>query len=397
MGRIKDLREKVKAGEATEDEKVELTELEEEAKVEEEEVTDDEKAISAFVDKALEIIEAKKVKEDKIVAEKVEIKESGFEAEYKAMDKEKQMQEFYIALIKNDEPKLKVMSTTSADGGYLIPTVLYGEIVEEMRDDTVIRNYARVIPNCPAHLDIDQLIGRPKASWTAEKAIKDTTTATFDQIDLTPYTVAAIAVMTNKLIQDAEAGGFIVSFMTEKIAQAINETEDKAFAVGTGTTQPTGVNNYAATIHRINTTPANVLTSDSVITTYMSLGSKYRGRAYWLMNSITLTRARQLKDGQNRYLFNDDLTGGFVGTILGRPVLEQNDLPVGSIWLIDLKGYWIGDRGGITVSKSEDASISMGTDSINLWERNMTGIRVEKRVDGELVDLDCAAVLTGAN
>jgi HK97 family phage major capsid protein len=395
MGRIKELRAKVKADEATPEEVAELTELEEEAVIETSEAKDDEKSIEAVAEKLIKIMEAKSVAKDKIVEEKTAEKETGFEAEYKAMEKSDQLATFYKALLGKDEAKLKVMAGGSGENGnYLVPTVLYNEIVEEMRNDVVIRKFARVIPNCPAQLAIDQLIGRPKASWTAEKAIKDTTTATFAQITLTPYVLAAIAVMTNQLIQDAEAGGFFVTYMTEKIATAINEKEDQAFATGSGTGQPTGLSSYAATVHRINTTPANVLTSDSLIATYMSLGQKYRSNGVWVMNNRTLTVAMQLKDSQNRYLFIADPTGSTPGTLLGRPVVEQDNLPIGQIWYGDLKGYWIGDRGGITIAKSEDATI----DGVgNLFERNMTAIRVEKRVDAELVDLDSMTVLTGAN
>jgi HK97 family phage major capsid protein len=395
MGRFKELRLKVKSGEATAEEVAELKELEEEAAEENDEAATEEKNINAIAEKLIGMMDAKVKANAVIVEEKVETKAIGFEAEYKAMSKEDQMSTFYKALISKDDAKLKVMAAGSGENGaYLVPTVLYNEIVEEMRDDTVIRAKARVIPNCPAILAIDQLVGRPKASWTAEKAVKDTTTATFAQISLTPYTLACIAVMTNQLIQDAEAGGFFVTYMTEKLATAINEKEDEAFATGSGTGQPTGIDAYAATVHRIIAEPANVVTADSLIRANYTLGTKYRNKAVWVMNTQTLVKVMQLKDGQNRYLFIADPTGATPGTILGKPVFEQNNLPQNHIWFGDLKSYWIGDRGGMTIAKSEDATIEgVG----NLFERNMTAIRVEKRVDGELVDLDAMVCITGTN
>jgi len=398
MGRIKDLREKVKSGEATEEEKVELTELEEEAKVEEEEVTDEEKSIEAVAEKLMKIMEAKQVKAEKIVEEKKAEKEEGFDAEYKAMNDDQKIVSFIKALRDSDYAKLKVMSAgTSADGGYLVPTILYQKIVEEQVDLQQISSRAYVINDCPASLNIDQLVGRPKSSWTAEKAIKDTTTATFAQITLTPYTVACIVVLTNKLEEDAEVVAPISQYITQKMAESITAEIERTFAVGAGTTQPTGINAYAATVHRIIATPANVLAADSLIEAVYSLGQKYLANAVWLMNSITLRKAMQLKDSQNRYLFIADPTGKTPGTILGYPVVRVDALPAANVWFGDLKGYWIGYRGGISVAKSTDASISMGTDSINLFERNMFAIRVERRVDGELADLDSMAVITGTN
>jgi HK97 family phage major capsid protein len=112
------------------------------------------------------------------------------------------------------------------------------------------------------------------------------------------------------------------------------------------------------------------------------------------MNSTAYRKAMNLLDGQSRPIFIADPTGKIPGTILGYPVLRCDALPESEVWFGDLKGYWIGYRGGISVAKSTDATIEgIG----NLFERNMFAIRVERRVDGELADLDSMVVITGAN
>jgi len=394
MGILKDLRKKVADGEATDEEKVELEEIEEDVKGEE-----DEKAVDDATEKLLAAIELKnKEMLDKVVAEKEAEKKtkSGFEAEYEKMSDEKKSESFIKAVLREDTAKLKVMSVgADADGGYLVPTVLNKQVVEEMQDVPTIRAYSKIIPNCPATLNITSLVGRPKAKFRAEKAVKDTSTATYDQISLTPYSLACIVPMTNELIEDAEAGGFIVSEVTRLMAEGINDRENRAFAVGDGTTQPTGINAYAGTVGRTVTTPANVATADSLIDTELALGAAYRSGAKMLMNTLTLRAVRHLKDGNDRYMFNNDITKEFVGTILGYPVVENNYLPKGVIWFINLKkGYWIGDRGGLRIDKSEEATL----DGVgNLFEQNMTAIRVEKRVDAELADTNAAVYLSGMN
>ena len=174
----------------------------------------------------------------------------------------------------------------------------------------------------------------------------------------------------------------------------MNEELERVFAVGAGTTQPTGIDNYNATVGRIVQTPANVLTADSLIDVVSRLGQKYLKNAVWLMTSKTWRVAMQLKDSQNRYLFIADPTGKTAGSILGYPVLRIDALPANRIWFGDLKGYWIGYRGGISVAKSTDATIEgIG----NLFERNMFAIRVERRVDAEMADTNAFVVLTGTN
>ena len=341
MGRIKDLRVKIEAGKATEEEKEELTELEAEAKVEDKETEEDEKSIENVANKLIEIMETKQVEKEKVVEEKEAKKESGFEVEFKSMDDDQKTLTWLRALRDDDKVtlkaindvtipemiKLKVLNVgSSADGGYLVPTILYQKIVEEQRDDQIIGSKATVIDNCPAHLDIDQLVGRPKMSWTAEKAVKDTSTATFNQIDLTPYSITCIVVITNKLEEDAEVVAPISTYVTQLIATSLNEELERVFAVGVGTTQPSGIDSYAATVHRIVATPANILTSDSMIDVISRLGMKYLRNAVWLMNSQSWRVAMQLKDSQNRYLFTADPSGKTPGTILGYPILRCDSL-----------------------------------------------------------------------
>ena len=396
MGRIKDLRELVKDGKATEEEAEELKELEEEAKVEEEETSEDEKSIATFVDRVVAMVEAKQKKVDEVVETKAAEKDdTGYKSEYEKMTDDQKIISFFKALRDDDKIKLKVMSEgTNADGGFLVPTILYNRLVEEMMVMQQISSRATIIDPCPKQLNIDQLIGKPKTYWVAEKAIKDTTTATFAQISLTPYSVACIVVITNQLEEDAEVAAPISQLITRLMATEINRELERVFAVGAGTTQPTGINNYSATVHRIVATPANVLTSDSLLDVISRLDPAYTGNAVWLMNSITWRKAMQLKDSQNRYLFIADPTGKTPGNILGYPVIRVDALPAANIWFGDLKGYYIGYRGGISVSKSTEATIEgVG----NLFERNMFAIRVERRVDGELADLDSLVVLTGAN
>jgi len=398
MGRIKDLRDKVKDGDATSDEEAELKELEEEAKAEDTEAADEEKQVAAMVDKIVKAIEIKQQKAEKTIEEKEMTKESGFAKEWEAKTDDQKIVSFFKALRDEDKAKLKVMSVgESADGGYLVPTVLYNKLIEEMVTLQQISSRATIIDPCPPTLNLDQLIGTAKSYWVAEKAIKDTTTLTFDQISLTPYAVACIVTITNQLEEDAEVAAPVSALVTRNMANSINTEMERVFAVGTGTTQPTGINAYAATVHRIVATPANVLTADSLIDVVSRLDPAYMQNAVWLMNSITWRKAMQLKDSQNRYLFIADPTGKTPGTILGYPVLRIDALPAANIWFGDLKGYYIGYRGGLSVSKSTEASITQGTDSINLFERNMFAIRVERRVDGELADLDSMVVLTGAN
>lgn len=57
---------------------------------------------------------------------------------------------------------------------------------------------------------------------------------------------------------------------------------------------------------------------------YFALQPEYRSTAAWVMNSATLNAIRQLRDSQNRFLWQPNLGAGIdgdAGLLLGRPVV----------------------------------------------------------------------------
>ena len=312
----------------------------------------------------------------------------------KTMSGKERTEKFIKALLSNDKARLKVLSTgVNALGGFLVPSYWYDKIVEEMRDVSDIRQRSTIIDPCPATLYINQLDSRPVSYWRGEKSIKDTSTAKFAQISLTPYSHAVIITCTKELVADAEVGvSNIIDYLTKLVVQEMAEEDERMFMTGTGVTQPTGIDNYNATIARSVTTGAGVADVDTLIAAKYRLGSKYLRNAVWILNSDTLRRIMQLKDTNNQLLFIPDPSDAEKGTLLGIPVIRNDWLNQTRGWLIDLKGYYVGVREGINVSQSEEAYL---TPIGSLWERNMVAIRVEERIDGELADLHCACVLNG--
>ena len=95
--------------------------------------------------------------------------------------------EFLSALYSGDKQKLQILSEgTAADGGYLVPEEFANVIIEDIRDLSIMRNFASVMTTQSDTVHIPSLVSRPKAAWRAEKATKNTSTATFTENVLTP-------------------------------------------------------------------------------------------------------------------------------------------------------------------------------------------------------------------
>lgn len=296
---------------------------------------------------------------------------------------------FLQALAVGDKQKLQLLSDgTAANGGYLVPEDFVNIIVEDRRDSTVMRGLATVLPVTTDTIHIPNLATRPKAFWRSEAATKSTTTVTFGETVLTPYSLAAIVGLSNELVADAQLGGPIVSIVAKYMAQALSEEEDKAFWEGNGSGKPTGIDNYSFT--GITSAITDSGRADAIIQSLFRLDQGYRNVAGFVANKNTWAKVATLKDSNNNYLLTrlgDDSTP----RLRGRPIYEQNDIPDGRMFVGDFSYYYIADRQGITVDVSTEATVA----SQSAFERNLTFVRVEERVDGELTLTDPVVEING--
>lgn len=426
MGKIKDLRTKVKDGTATEEEKTELEELQTEAAEEPKvppvtppvEPTEDEtidKMADALVAKATAKLSAVTDKIAEKTAEKstdATVVSSNFIVDKHlgriAVDKLEEIKielpgrkamgktvtevsaktaHIMTALFTGDVQKLQVLTEgTATAGGYLVPEEFANMIVEDRRDAVVMRKLAEVFNVQTDTFHLPQLDTRPKAQWRSEGAVKSTSTAQFTEIVLTPYSLAAIIPLTQELADDASlgVGGNVINYIAKLMVQSIAEAEDKAFWTGSGSGRPTGVSTYSV---GSRTKGSNF--ADTIIQLYHDLPQGYRNTAVWVGSKYVLTQVRQLKDSQNRYLVQN-LGDVPFGSLLGAPIYEQNDLDQTELYFGDFSFYKIADRQGISVQTSSEATVG----SQNAFERNLVFVRAEERVDGELSSLQAVRKIT---
>ena len=286
------------------------------------------------------------------------------------------------AVITGDREKLQILTEgTAARGGFLVPEEFANLIVEDIVDNTVMRNLATVVTISTDTWHLPQLTSRPNVNWRSETAVKATTTADFSEITLTPYSIAGIITLSDELVADASlgVGGSIVNYVAQKLGTDIGLKEDEAYWTGNGSGRPTGVDNYTLAIVDAGAGGTDSARADAIKRAPLRLGQGYRNRGVWVMNARTMARVATYKDSQNNYL----LTGlGDANTerLVGRPVFEQNDIPDGKAFFGDFSYYYIADREGMRTKVSDEATVA----SNSAFERDLTHVRVEKRVDGEL-------------
>jgi len=300
------------------------------------------------------------------------------------LTKDEKIVGFFHALVTNNSVALKALAEgTDADGGYLFPNEFLAELVQDLPNINVMRQWVRIIPMRRDKMDISTLVSGPKVTWTAENAAKSTTSAHFGTKQLVAYKLAAILYSSDELIEDSDTTD-VVSLIIRLFSEAIADEEEKVIWTGNGTTQPQGltIGTVGGTI-----TGSGVL-FDDILRLFYSLPAKYRNNAAFFANDFTTLQLSKVKDTTGQYIWNPSRVQGTPDTLLGKPLVNSEWVPNNQVFFGDLKkGYFLGDRKRITVKVSQDTETA--------FTKDQTAIRVVERIGGLIVLSAAIRKLTG--
>lgn len=306
---------------------------------------------------------------------------------------------FIKALVMNDHAVLKDLSVgTDANGGYLTPLEFAGVLVEKLYKLPVIRPYATRFPMASDKLEISTEASTPTVNWTNELATITQSDPTFGTVVLQANELIGISRMSRQIIADADVNVGIVDWVISRFAEAIGRAEDAAFMAGSGSGQPAGIRGTAG-VFTVAQASAS-LAGDDLINLFYVLPIQYRQKATFLLHDTRAALVRKLKDSSGRYLWADTFEGnGLLAsasnpTILGRPVLTQNDIPTNlgagtnesEIWFGDLSFYAIGDR--------EQVFSEVSTQEGTSFAQHRAAVKVGERIDGRVTQAEAFAKLT---
>ena len=262
----------------------------------------------------------------------------------------------------------KALSVGSeADGGYLAPPQLETMILGAVAEESPIRAIARSITVAAAVYKRPVVTSGPGAGWVGEtEARPQTGTPTLTEMSYPTMELYAMPAATMRLLDDAHHN--IEDWIATEVSQAFATQESRAFVLGDGVNQPKGfltsptVANKTWSWGKLGTIStgasgnfAATAPADALLDLVYSLKAGYRRRATFVMNRMTLSAVRRLRDETGQYLWQPGLGAGQPATLLGYPIAECDDMPdidAGSLSIAfgDFRrGYLIVDRAGVHV------------------------------------------------
>ena len=220
-------------------------------------------------------------------------------------------------------------------GGYAVPFALDRKILSKVRDLNIMRRLcsSQSVSTPDAYWNVD--LGGTDAGWVGELTARpNTNVPQLARAGITWGEIYANPKASYRLLDDALFN--VEAWYSQKVAETFADYEEEAFLTGDGTNKPKGLLAYdfvatadaSRDFGKFQQITSTTLTADAIIDLYYSLRQVYRGNnTAWLMNPSTIQALRKLKDGNQNYIWIDNIANGMVGTLLGRPVYESRFMP----------------------------------------------------------------------
>ena len=279
-------------------------------------------------------------------------------------------------------------------GAIQLPVDVSNEIIQKTQEQSAIMQLARKVALPGRGLAIPVITADPEASWVNETEEKPVSKASLNTKLIQPYTLAVIVPFSNQFKRDLEA---LYEAIIARLPGVLGQKFD-ATVVGPASGKPG--DNFdtlgGAVAVGLKEAPYNALVTAK--TNIATAGGIMNGIALSPQGEGVLLAA---KDGNDRPLFIPDLSSAATGKLLGAATYTTKGAyvagnPEGKN-TVGIAGDWThavyGTVNGVEISISDQASLTIGGQQINLWQRNMFAVRAEIEV-GFRAELDKFNLLT---
>lgn len=248
---------------------------------------------------------------------------------------------------------------------------------------------------------VQTIAGEPTANWVAETNAKPVSSHTFGKHVITPYKLAVIEAFSSEFLRDKKG---LYDECVRRLPAALGRKFDSTImgstAPGTGfDVLGTGVSAVSILAGQSTTTYGQFVAVDGAISA-----------ADGIMNAIALAPQGKsivlgATDTTGRPLFTAGVGSNTVGAILGADVAISKGVYVAGAAATstpavvgvagDFSGVVWGSVEDVQMSVSDQATLTSGNTTINLWQDNMVAIRFEIEIAFGVMDKSQLVLLTG--
>lgn len=307
----------------------------------------------------------------------------------KETTEESEIREFaqYIRTLKAPETRANEQNFTMSANGAIVPTTIAQMVIKKATDLCPILSGATIFHvkgtlKIPVYGPDATHSNDVTVGYSSEFTELTANAGEFTSVDLTGYLIRSLTLIGKALLNSADVQ--LVSFVTDVMAEKFANFIEKELLNGT-TSKCTGA---LSTGTGITAAAKTAITADELIKLQASIKQTYQRNACWTMSAKTFTAIKTLKDGNNRYLFQDDVTQEFPYRLLGKPVYISDNMPEIAA---DAKPILYGDYSGLAVNIRDELSIEVLKE--HFATQHAVGIIGWIELDSKIMDAQRLAVL----
>jgi len=320
----------------------------------------------------------------------------GNDAQAKAKEMKEKVAEYVKALYRKDYAKVKALSGgTATEGAELVPEYFASEVVRLAAQYGKVRRDARNWPMPTDTVNVPS-IGTVTAYRVAEKGAITTSTPATSSTQLVAQELAVLIPMSNQLLADANVN--VVDQLIQLSAEALALKEDEwgieGLGAGEGIFQDTDV--PVVTLGSGKTSIEDA-TADDLLDVINQVNESALVGAKWYMSFNVFNQFRKLKDDYGRYILQMPADGAPatlwnfpVEFVASMPKMSDDAAALKFLAFGNLRYMLFGDRQQVSIDISQEATVVDGETTLNLFQRNMSAVRVIERIDIELTEADKA-------
>ncbi|SHJ05944.1 phage major capsid protein, HK97 family [Anaerovibrio lipolyticus DSM 3074] len=289
----------------------------------------------------------------------------------------------FIDFIRSEKREL-----AAGDNGAIIPQSIADRIIENVRNIAPVFELATKY-NAKGNLIFpvyDESENAVTTAYAQEFTALNSKSGKFTSIKLGGHLAGALVKISKSLINNAEFDllSYVVAKMSESIARFL---EAELLNGEGGEDKMTGVLNDTNT-PVVEAAAASAVSADDLVKLQVEVPQVYQNSAVWIMSKNTLLAVRTLKDGENRYMLNEDISAPFGYSLLGKPVFISDNMPeIAS----KAKAVVYGDFSGIFVNVRPNVEIQVLSEKYA--DEHATGVVAWIEADSRVAEKQKLAVL----
>ena len=266
--------------------------------------------------------------------------------------------------------------------GVLLPEAVSAEILSKVQEESAIQRLARRVNLPGSGVAFRTITGEPVANWVEETGVKPVSNGTVGSKVIRPYKLAVIETFSNEFRRDLPG---LYDALAQRLPAALAKKFDTTVMHGTA---PGSNFDVLSASTDVNLYPKPY---DGFVGALGLIGA-----AGYDMNGVILAPQGEAllygeKDGNDRPLFiNNVQTDGSIGSVLARPIYKSKHAYDSAAHTVGFAGDWsqamFGTVEGVQIKISDQASLTVGTETINLFQQNMFAVLAEIEVGFGVVD-----------